>query len=190
MSEKRQATLDEQRLVVETYHKCEAAIRYNIYKLLPYNDMLDDCIQETLIIAFDNIDKFLKSENKEGWLHKAATYAAYRMLEVEEKYLLNTVSINEIDIKMLSVAAAEVADEVVYAVDDSTGKKAIIRKLKRNLTKSNGEFLELYLEKSRSTKELATITGHSEATIRSKMKRLFDGIKDLPPEVKENLEFL
>lgn len=182
MNEERRATVDEQKLVVETYYNCEAAIRYNIYKLLPDKSLLDDCIQETLIIAFDNIEKFLKSENREGWLHKAATYAVYRMLEAEEKYLLKTVSLDEIDAGLLSVAAEEVTDE--------EGRKAIIGKLKRNLTKSNGEFLELYLEKNRSTKELAAVTGCSEATVRSKIKRLIDGIKKLPSEVKEKLEFL
>lgn len=124
MSEKRQATLDEQRLVVETYRKCEAAIRYNIYKLLPYNNLLDDRIQETLMIAFDNIDKFLKSENREVWLHKASTYAAYQMIAICGKYLVNTVSIDEKDIELLSIAATEVVDPA--------DMKAIIRKLKRS----------------------------------------------------------
>ena len=182
MKQKRQATVDEQKLVIETYNNCENTIRYNIYRLLPFKELIDDCIQETLITAFDNIDKFLKSENREGWLYRASTYAVYRMIRAEKNYSLNTVSLDTVGLAVLSIAAERISDE--------KGKKRIVRKIKKNLTKANGEFLELYLEKSRSTKELAEVIGCSEATVRSKMKRLVDEIKELPPEIKEKLEFL
>lgn len=182
MKHKRQATVDEQKLVLETYNNCESAIRYNIYKLLPFKDLTEDCIQETFIIAFDNIDKFVKSENREGWLYKASTYAVYRTINTEKKHSVNTVSLDKVDFAVLSMATEKISDE--------KGKKRIIGQIKKHLTKANGEFLELYLEKSRSTKELAEIIGCSDATVRSKMKRLVDEIKTLPPEIKEKILFL
>lgn len=182
MFKKREATYAEKELVIETMKNCEKAIKNNICRLLPNKDLWQDCIHETYIIAFENINKFLLSDNREGWLYKASTYAAYRMMDSEKKYSMYTLSLEQTEIAVRTNFADVISDPVE--------KKKIIRLLKKYLSKANAEFFETVITENVPIKELAEKLGISEATARSKWKRLIDELRDLPDNIKEKLEFL
>lgn len=166
----------------QAYLNCRYVIKSNIRKYINKPDLCDDCEQDTYLRAINNIDLFMASSNREGWLVNASTIAALRLLRSNKKYFVRTVP--------LEIAENVLTTSITLNFSEESEKNAVVAHMKKHLSRKNGEFFEIVIKIGKSNKDLAAMLGTSEAAIRAKWKRMIDAILDLPDEIKDKLNFL
>ncbi len=173
---------EEMRALEAAYLNCRFVIRANIRKYINKSDLCDDCEQDTYLRAIDNIDSFMASKNREGWLVNASTIAALRLLKSNKRYYDKIVP--------LEAAEAVVRTSIALNFSAASDKNAVIAYMKKYLSRKNGEFFETVIKADKSNKDLAVMLNTTESAIRAKWKRMIDEILKLPDEVKDKLNFL
>lgn len=172
---------EESRAVEVAYGNCLYALKRNIRKYFDKPDSCEDCEQETLLWAARYIDSFMASENREGWLIKASSNVAMKLIDSEKRYKHTAVVLN-------SVITETDTDD--FEIDDPHGRIAVITEVEKHLSKKNAELFHLIMIEHKTDEELSDYYGISESAVRGKRKRLADNIGSLPDEIKNKLTFL
>lgn len=183
MSKSRPLTEIERKAIDEAYRCYINTLQYNAKKYLKTTYQLEECIQRTFEIAIINIDKFMASENRAGWLVLTCRHTAMDMIREAKKHM--TVQLESI------TQSSEMLTYTLEDVDVPEGRENVIHLIEQHLSKKNREFFRIVTTyRGKSDKELSELLGISESAVRGRWKRLNDAIKKLPDNVKNNFEFL
>lgn len=183
MSKLRPLTEIERKAVDEAYRGYINTLQYTAKKYLRTSYQFEECIQRTFETAIVNIDKFMASENRAGWLVLTCRHTAMDMIRETKKHM--TVPLESV------AESPETPDYAFEDVDDPDGRENVIRLIEQHLSKKNREFFRIVTTyRGKSDKELSEILGISESAVRGRWKRLNDAIKKLPDDVKNKFEFL
>ena len=183
MNKSRPLTEIERKVIDEAYRSYINTLQYNAKKYLKTSYQLEECIQRTFEIAIVNIDKFMASENRAGWLVLTCRHTAMDMIREEKKHM--TIPLETI------TQSSDMSSYTLEDVDDPEGRENVIHLIEQHLSKKNCEFFRIVTTyRGKSDKELSELLGISESAVRGRWKRLNDAIKKLPDDVKNNFEFL
>ena len=140
---------------------------YNIAKCKLHNeDDVCDAIQETILNAYSHIDSLKNSYKFKSWLIKILINECNK---IYLKYKNNCLEIN---------------DELILSTEDIGSSNIEFLDLINKLNKDEQEIFILYYEEKYSTKEISNILNINENTIRSKISRGKEKIKN---SLKEGL---
>ncbi len=140
---------------------------YNIAKCKLHNeDDVCDAIQETILNAYSHIDSLKNSYKFKSWLIKILINECNK---IYLKYKNNCLEIN---------------DELILSTEDIGSSNIEFLDLINKLNKDEQEIFILYYKEKYSTKEISNILNINENTIRSKISRGKEKIKN---SLKEGL---
>jgi len=159
----------------ELYSKYEDTV-YSTIKGMLYSKVGDDissCVQDTFLIAWENIDKLRKHENVAGWLVVTAKNVARKFnkkyLE-EQKWIDSSIEIK--NIVQESDFTQEIEDEMVYKqyIDSK-----IAERFATTLSEGERRFYDLVVQKL-SNEEIGKTLGietHAALVRKSRMIKKF-----------------
>ena len=183
MSSTRPLTETERKAIEEAYLSCLNTLQYCARKYLKTTYQIEECIERTFEIAIVNIDKFMSSENRAGWLVLTCRHTAMDMIREAKKHA--TAPLEAAD------QSSEILSYTIEDVDDPAGRENVIHLIEQHLSKKNREFFRIVTTyRGKSDKELSELLGISESAVRGRWKRLNDAIKKLPDDVINKFEFL
>lgn len=139
---------------------------YNIAKCKLHNeDDVCDAIQETILNAYSHINSLKNSYKFKSWLIKILINECNK---IYLKYKNNYIEIN---------------DELTLSTEDVGSSNIEFLDLINKLNKDEQEIFILYYKEKYSTKEISNILNINESTIRSKISRGKEKIKNSLKEV-------
>lgn len=130
-----------------------------------------DAIQETSYKLYINIDKINDTSKIKIWLIKVLINECNKIYRNKKR-----------EIKLQEQVAKELLD-MIYLTNEHRGDLEIIL---RELKKEDRTILSLYYGDNYTTKEISRILNKNESTIRSKIKRAKEQIKQKVEEGKNN----
>ena len=158
------------------YHKYSRKLTYMCRKYLgydpQYNDMIQDCVQETFLLLFRNLNDLQDHTSIEGWLTVTCRHRLWNALADANKQQKYTDSLvdpmtNELPASYLSDIEKWIDDEA--AVDN---KEKILSMLNEHQQRVFLQYMDGY-----RVSDIASNTQMSESAVKSVMTRIRKKIK-------------
>jgi RNA polymerase sigma-70 factor (ECF subfamily) len=134
------------------------------------NDDKNDAYQETLIRIWENLPSFRGNARLSTWIYRVAINTCLSHIRSEKKR--NNLIEPGIDPETLQVLQIPDDDQRI-----EEQKTSFLRQFMMNLSVADRTLVSLYLE-DLSTREMAEITGISEANVRVRIHRIKDRIRN------------
>lgn len=148
-------------------------IRHTIVKIfgVTYQDLVDDCVSEVLLLACEKGDIVLNHSNPGGWLVNTSKNLAYNMMRKQQKEARN-IPIDDLG----SISSSEdVFEEMVY---QEWMERQVPDRLLSRLTKREHEIYELLFVQKKTPQTVADELHISVNTVRNIKKSIVDKVKN------------
>lgn len=149
--------------------------RERIFRICGYyfqreNDR-DDAYQDILIRIWEHLSSFREKSQISTWIFRIAVNTCLM-------YIRKNKSRQKIFSRTVTTAYSNMPDEVPYSEDTGQETKlAFFREFMQEISPVDRSLVSLYLEDF-TTKEMAELTGISEANVRVRIHRIKERIKD------------
>ena len=150
------------RWLFDTYRPC---VRRVIYRWLPYEQMIDDVIQETFIKSFKALHRFVPQGNFEAWLCTIARHCCSNHLRTLERTLVRSATdcgINDFTNMLVS------RDK---AMNEDQESEQVVNRLLSHLRQQDRNLVNLYHYEGLSTREVGGRLGITEGNVRIRLMR-------------------
>lgn len=148
--------------IEEIYNVYAKSIYKYIFSLCKDETLSEDIVQETFLVASENIDKFKGESKISSWLCSIAKYIWYRKLKKDKK--ISKFSIDEFE---NVVAEYELIDEELLKNEE----KLFLYKQIQNLDEETRNIMYLRILGNLTYEEISEITGKSISYVRVKFFR-------------------
>lgn len=148
--------------IEEIYNVYAKSIYKYIYSLCKDETLSEDIVQETFLVASENIDKFKGESKLSSWLCSIAKYIWYRKLKKDKK--ISKVSIDEFE---NVVSEYELIDEELLKNEE----KMFLYKQIQSLDEETRNIMYLRILGNLTYEEISEITGKSINYVRVKFFR-------------------
>ena len=158
------------------YHKYSRKLTYMCRKYLgydpQYNDMIQDCVQETFLLLFRNLKDLQDHTSIEGWLTVTCQHRLWNALADANKQQKYTDS--SVDPMTNKLPASYISDIEKWNEDESTvdNKEKILSMLNEHQQRVFLQYMDGY-----RVSEIASNTKMSESAVKSVMTRIRKKIK-------------
>lgn len=125
---------------------------------------VEDVVQETFYEAYRKMDALMEHPNQIGWLYETAKYKKMRLGKTKSQIQTSEVEYNELD-------SGETEDE-------DYGEFELAETIKKTVSEKEYEMLRDYYVNGYSSVEIADKYGVNRGTIRMKMSRMKNKLKE------------
>lgn len=148
--------------IEELYNDYAKSIYKYIYSLCRNESLSEDIVQETFLVASENINKFKGESKLSSWLCSIAKYILYGKMKKDRK--ISKFSVEEIE---NIIPEYSLIDEDIFKNEE----KMFLYKQIQNLDEETRNIMYLRILGNLSYEEISEITGKSVNSIRVKFFR-------------------
>lgn len=150
----------ERAAIAEVYERFQWPLFHYLYHLLGQKELAEDVLQEVMVIVWQKAETFRGQGSVSGWIFGIAHHQAFKVLDCNARVVLTELE-----------AALDILDESLTpelgAIRDVTNTEVITGLA--SLTPEHREVLQLAFFQECSCKEIATIVGIPEGTVKSRL---------------------